>query len=169
MSSLRYKGDSKTPDHLVLKAISEEVRGLCVERDIVGWTAMQSNRSGMSEGEGLSLDSISASYAVAYGCDLILGLITTQQDDAEGRLVCRQLKNRYFDINSKLVFRLSVNKEKMRLKDYVNPVTGNSDLEMPVSEVAAKDSDDAERSVFSSTMSRNSRRRKKIDTSSFKF
>ena len=168
MSSLRYKGDSKTPDHLVLKAISEEVRGLCVERDIVGWTAMQSNRGGMSEGEGLSLDSISASYAVAYGCDLILGLITTQQDDAEGRLVCRQLKNRYFDINSKLVFRLSVNKEKMRLKDYVNPATGDSDLEMPVSEVAAKDSDDAERSVFSAAMSRN-RRKKKLDTSAFKF
>ena len=168
MSSLRYKGDSKTPDHLVLKAISEEVRGLCVEKDIVGWTAMQSNRSGMSEGEGLNLDSISASFAVAYGCDLILGLISSPQEDQEGRIICKQLKNRYFDINSKPLFRLSINKEKMRLKDYVNPTTGEGDLEMPVSEVAARDSDDAERSVFTAAMSRN-RRRKKIDTSKFKF
>ncbi len=168
MTSLRYKGDSKAPDHMVLKAISEEIRGLCVEKDIVGWTAMQSNRQGYSEGESLGLDSISASYAVAYGCDLILALITTPQDDAEARLVVKQLKNRYFDINQKKMFRLSVNKEKMKLSDYINPKTGEGDMDMPIAESARKDNEEAERSVFSSSMSRN-HRRKKIDTSNFKF
>ena len=168
MTSLRYKGDSKAPDHMVLKAISEEIRGLCVEKDIVGWTAMQSNRSGYSEGESLGLDSISASYAVAYGCDLILALITTPQDDAEARLVVKQLKNRYFDINQKLKFRLSVNKEKMKLSDYVNPTTGEGDIDTPISETARKDNEEAERSVFTSSMARN-RHQRKIDTSKFKF
>lgn len=42
MASLRYKSSSNTPEHIMLKSICEEVRGLCVEYDIVGWTAMQS-------------------------------------------------------------------------------------------------------------------------------
>ena len=56
----------------------------------------------------------------------------------------------------------------MKLSDYINPKTGEGDMDMPIAETARKDNEEAERSVFSSSMSRN-HRRKKIDTSNFKF
>jgi hypothetical protein len=60
------------------------------------------------------------------------------------------LKNRYSDINLLHTFRVSVDKNKMRVSDYINPSTGTTDIpDMPVRQETIKQNDDAERSVFS--------------------
>lgn len=154
MSSIKYKtGSSTAPEHILLKSICEEVRGLCVERDIIGWTAMQSNRNGASAGDDLSISDISASYSSIFGYDLLLGIITTPEHDQNHRMVIKQLKNRYSDINFLSTFRVSVDKNKMRVTDYINPQTGISDIpEMPIRQEVIAQNDEAERSVFSSNL-----------------
>ena len=170
MSSMKYKtGSANAPEHILLKSICEEVRGLCIEYDVVGWTAMQSNRNGASQADELSISDISASYGTVFGFDLLLGIITTPEHDQNHRMVIKQLKNRYSDINLLPTFRVSVDKNKMRVTDYVNPQTGETDIpDMPVTNEVARQNDDAERSVFSQRMSINHGRRNALNTSNFK-
>lgn len=167
MSSIRYKaGSQNAPEHILLKSICEEVRGLCVEYDVVGWTAMQSNRGGSSAAEEISIGDISASYGTVFGFDMLLAIITSPENDQQHRMVVKQLKNRYSDINLMPMFRVSLNKEKMRIGDYVNPNTGETDIpDMPMKQEDVQKNDDDERSVFSQNLSKNHSRFRKIDTS----
>lgn len=169
MSSIKYKtGSQNAPEHILLKSVCEEVRGLCIEYDVVGWSAMQSNRGGASAADELSITDISSSYSSVFGFDLLLGIITTPEHDQNHRMVIKQLKNRYSDINLLSAFRVSVDKNKMRVTDYINPQTGMSDIpDMPIKQETIKQNDDAERSVFSTRMSIN-HGKKTINTSNFK-
>ncbi len=171
MSSIRYKtGSQNAPEHIVLKSICEEVRGLCIEYDLVGWTAMQSNRGGASAADELSISDISASYGTVFGFDILLGIITTPEHDQNHRMVIKQLKNRYSDINLLPTFRVSVDKDKMRVSDYINPQTGVTDIpDMPVRSETIQQNDDAERSVFSRNLGINHGKNKNPNTSNFKF
>ena len=145
---MRYK--ENVAEHIWLKGASEEVRGLCVEYDVIGITAMQSNRGGASAGVDLSIGDISASYGTVYGFDLIWGLVTSPEFDEEHKIMIRQLKNRYSDMNLQPKFFLSLNKPKMKLSDLVDDVFSEN---TPTHTMKAND--DAERSVFAVRLNRN--------------
>lgn len=148
MASMRYKDN--VAEHIWLKGASEEVRGLCVEYNVVGITAMQSNRGGASAGVDLSIGDISSSYGTVYGFDLIWGLVTTPEFDEEHKIMIRQLKNRYSDMNLQPKFFLSLNKPKMKISDLAEDVFAEN---IPTKTV--KENDDAEKSVFAMRFTRN--------------
>ena len=148
MASMRYK--ENVAEHIWLKGASEEVRGLCVEYDVIGITAMQSNRGGASAGVDLSIGDISASYGTVYGFDLIWGLVTSPEFDEEHKIMIRQLKNRYSDMNLQPKFFLGLNKSKMQLYNLSDDVYADN---IPTQTV--KNNDDAEKSVFAVRFNRN--------------
>lgn len=147
MASMRYR--ENTAEHILLKGASEEVRGLCVEYNVVGITAMQSNREGSSAGVDLSISDISSSYGTVFGFDLIWGLVTSPEFDEEHKILIRQLKNRYSDMNLQPKFFLSLNKSKMKITDLNDVYSENTDIK------TLSENDDAERSVFAVRYTRN--------------
>lgn len=160
MASMRYKDN--TAEHIWLKAASEEVRGLCVENDCIGWTAMQSNRSGASAGADLSLTDISASFGTVFGFDLVWGIVTSPEFDENHKILFRQLKNRYSDINLLPKFFLGLNKGKMKIFDLPNSNIGDLQFTNPKAE---KERDDAETNLFSNRFTKNGT----VNTSNWKF
>ena len=153
MSSLRYRDNVQ--EHIILKAACEEVRGLCVEYNVIGWTAMQSNRSGASAGVDLSLSDISASFGTTFGFDLVFGLVSNEEFDSQHKIMIKQLKNRYSDKNLRPTFFLGLNKGKMKVFDMLD--TNNQDLEFSDNTVSdvIKENDDAEMNMFSTRYTRN--------------
>lgn len=150
MSSMRYK--ENTAEHIWLKAACEEVRGLCVEYNVVGWTAMQSNRGGASAGTDVSVTDISASYGTVYGFDMLWGIVTSEEFDKKNQILVKQLKNRYSDIGILPTFKVGVNKGKMKVFDLVD--SNNQDLSFTRPDLV-KEEDDAELNMFSNRFTRN--------------
>ena len=148
MASMRYK--ENVAEHIWLKGASEEVRGLCVEYNVIGITAMQSNRGGASAGVDLSIGDISASYGTVYGFDLIWGLVTSPEFDEEHKIMIRQLKNRYSDMNLQPKLFLGLDKPRMKLFDLTDDVFTENN-----SATTVKANDDAEKSVFAVRFTRN--------------
>ena len=98
----------------------------------------------------MSIGDISASYGTVYGFDLIWGLVTSPEFDEEHKIMIRQLKNRYSDMNLQPKFFLNIIKNKMKLSDLMDDVYSET---TPTQTVKAND--DAEKSVFAVRFSRN--------------
>lgn len=126
MASSRMKGNEIGNSYGYIKAISEEVRGLAVEQNVPIFSATQANRSGI-ENEDLSAANISESIGLVYTNDLLIGIITTPEFDAQNKICFKQLKNRYADKNINSKFFLGVDKSRMKLYElnpyYQNPTT----------------------------------------------
>lgn len=138
MASSRLKAGEAGNSYGYIKAISEEVRGLAIEMNVPIFSATQSNRGG-SGNEELSVTDISESYGLVFGCDILIGIITTPEFDAQNKICFKQLKNRYRDINMNNKFLLGVNKSKMKLYDLstytANPnADGKAELESEADE-----------------------------------
>ena len=79
------------------KAISEEVRGLAVEKQMAVLSAAQTNRTGSTLSD-IGLDSISESFGVTFGADFIASLIMTPEMREQNVQLIKVLKNRFGDI-----------------------------------------------------------------------
>lgn len=112
-SSSRYT-KSETGSYFVGKAIAEEIRGLVVEQDAVGLTAVQFNRGGQNNSDS-DLSNIAESSAIAMTSDLVLGMISTDDLRALNQILVKQLKNRFGDLNYYSKFMLGVDYGKMRI------------------------------------------------------
>jgi hypothetical protein len=55
------------------------------------------------------------SYGTLFTLDVLIGIITTEEFDAQNKILYKQLKNRYADKNKMNKFFLGVNKAKMTL------------------------------------------------------
>lgn len=97
-----------------MKVVSEELRAVCVELGISGWSAVQTNRSGMNNVD-LDITNIADSVGTAATADLIIGITQTDELKAAGRYKFSIIKNRY-GINGQ--YRLvGVNYPRMRVFD----------------------------------------------------
>lgn len=114
LMSSRYKVAKK---YEILASAAEELRGVCVEYNMLGWTSQQSNREGMNEPENLSLDNISESLGISYTMDLIVAIITNEQFQKDKKLYFHSLKNRYKEPGEGDKFFLGVDYPKMKLYD----------------------------------------------------
>jgi replicative DNA helicase len=114
-ASQRIKADAGS--FSIGKAVAEELRGLCVEYNAVGWSSNQSNRGGFNSGDDIDLDDTSESFGMPNALDLFLGIITNDELDAKGMLMYKQLKNRYKDLATHKKFMMGVDKSQMRLFD----------------------------------------------------
>ena len=114
-----------------IKAIAEELRGLAVEFDLPVFTATQTTRSGFGNSD-VGLEDTSESFGLPATADLMIALIATEELDAVGQVMVKQLKNRYNDVSTNKRFVIGIDRSRMRLMDAEGDPTGGMVQDGPV-------------------------------------
>lgn len=114
MSSYRMRDNSNSYSYI--KAVTEELRGVAMELDIVVCSPTQTNRTGMGASD-FELTEVSESAGIAMTADMMVGFISTPELEELGHMRVKQLKNRFGDLNKPGSFVISVNRAKMQLAD----------------------------------------------------
>ena len=111
-----------------IKSIAEEMRGLAVEFNVPIMSATQTNRSGFTSDDP-GLEDTSESFGLPATADLMFALISNEELNTMGKILVKQLKNRYNDPTKYNRFTLKVDRSKMRLTDddNQNVVVNNDD------------------------------------------
>jgi replicative DNA helicase len=115
MASERVKLGN-TNSYGYLKSIAEELRGLAVESNVVMWTAVQVNRDGYNNTD-FDMTNTADAWSIPAALDFFIGVIRTEELDALGQLLIKQLKSRYGDKNYFNKFCIGVDVPKMYLFD----------------------------------------------------
>ena len=139
-ASVRYKG-AIVNSYTYVKAIAEELRGLAVEHNLPIVSATQTTRSGYGNSDP-DLTDTSESFGLPATADLMFALISTEELEQQGRIMVKQLKNRYNDPTSSRKFMVGIDRSKMRLYD----VAEDSNI--------LNDTEDDENKQFSETQNR---------------
>ena len=114
-ASVRYKG-AVVNSYTSVKAIAEELRGLAVESNLPIISATQTTRSGYGNSDP-DLTDTSESFGLPATADFMFALISTEELEQQGRILVKQLKNRYNDPTTSRKFILGIDRSKMRLYD----------------------------------------------------
>jgi len=114
-ASARYKG-AIVNSYTYVKAIAEELRGLAVEHNVPIVSATQTTRAGFGSSDP-DLTDTSESFGLPATADLMFALISTEELESQGRIMVKQLKNRYNDPTSNKKFMVGIDRSKMRLYD----------------------------------------------------
>lgn len=115
-ASARYKQGGNVNSYMYVKSISEELRGLAVERSVPIFSATQTNRTGFSNTD-LGLEDTSESFGLPATADFMFALISTEELEEAGQIMVKQLKNRYNDTAINRKFILGLSRAKMKLFD----------------------------------------------------
>jgi len=134
--SQRYKNAGNFNSYTIIKAIAEELRGLAVEYDVPVLTATQTTRSGSTDTD-IDMTDTSESFGLPMTLDFFFAIIRTEELDALGQLMVKQLKNRFNDINYYKRFVIGINLPMFKLYDVDNPTAdlsdaGKTDDDVPV-------------------------------------
>ena len=140
-ASVRYKG-AIVNSYTYVKAIAEELRGLAVEHNLPIVSATQTTRSGYGNSDP-DLTDTSESFGLPATADLMFALISTEELEQQGRIMVKQLKNRYNDPTSSRKFMVGIDRSKMRLYDVAEDASILNDTE-----------DDENNQQFSETQNR---------------
>ncbi len=114
-ASARYKG-AIVNSYTYVKAIAEELRGLAVENNVPIVSATQTTRSGFGSSDP-DLTDTSESFGLPATADLMFALISTEELEQQGRIMVKQLKNRYNDPTNTRKFMIGIDRSKMKLYD----------------------------------------------------
>jgi replicative DNA helicase len=114
--SARIKAGANVNSYTYVKAIAEELRGLAVEFGVPIVSATQTTRSGFSSSDP-GLEDTSESFGLPATADLMFALISSEELEAMGQIMVKQLKNRYSDPTSYKRFTVGIDRAKMRLYD----------------------------------------------------
>jgi replicative DNA helicase len=112
-ASSRYKGHIVN-SYTYVKAIAEELRGLAVEHNVPIVSATQTTRSGFGNSD-VDLTDTSESFGLPATADFMFALISTEDLESSGRIMVKQLKNRYNDPTLYKRFTVGVDRAKMKL------------------------------------------------------
>jgi replicative DNA helicase len=112
-ASSRYKGHIVN-SYTYVKAIAEELRGLAVENDVPVVSATQTTRSGFGNSD-VDLTDTSESFGLPATADFMFALISTEELEQSGRIMVKQLKNRYNDPTYFRRFTVGIDRAKMKL------------------------------------------------------
>jgi len=140
-ASQKYKS-SNFNSYFAVKATAEELRGLMVEYNAVGFTATQLTRQGFGDSD-FDMTSTSESFGLPATLDFLVGVIRTEELDAMGQLMVKQLKSRYGDVNYYKKFIVGVEIGKFKLFDVEESQqtlsdAGKTDDAMPLFDKSAK-------------------------------
>jgi replicative DNA helicase len=128
-ASSRYKGHIVN-SYTYVKSIAEELRGLACEHDVPIVSATQTTRSGYGSTD-VELTDTSESFGLPATADLMFALISTEELEQSGRIMVKQLKNRYNDAASNRRFTVGIDRAKMKLynveDDSIQDVTVSED------------------------------------------
>lgn len=114
--SSRIKAGANVNSYTYVKAIAEELRGLAVEAGVPVVSATQTTRSGYTSSDP-GLEDTSESFGLPATADLMFALISSEELEALGQIMVKQLKNRYSDPTAYKRFVLGIDRSKMRLYD----------------------------------------------------
>ena len=114
-ASARYKG-AIVNSYTYVKAIAEELRGLAVECNVPIVSATQTTRSGYGNSDP-DLTDTSESFGLPATADFMFALISTEELEQQGRIMVKQLKNRYSDLVTSRKFMVGIDRSKMKLYD----------------------------------------------------
>ena len=123
-ASSRYKG-AVVNSYTYVKAIAEELRGLAVEANLPIVSATQTTRSGYGNSDP-DLTDTSESFGLPATADFMFALISTEELEQQGRLMVKQLKNRYSDLATSRKFMVGIDRSKMRLYDVADDASAIS-------------------------------------------
>jgi replicative DNA helicase len=115
-SSSRLKMGASVNSYTFIKSIAEELRGLAVEFNVPIISATQTTRGGYDNSD-VGLTDTSESFGLPATADLMFALINTEELEALGQLMVKQLKNRYNDLAYHKRFTVGVDRSKFRLFD----------------------------------------------------
>lgn len=108
-----------------VKSISEELRALAVEANVVLWTATQLNRDGIDNTDA-DIKNISESMGGPHTFDFLFALLAPEQLLALGQVCVKQLKTRYADLGQQVKFHIGIDRAKMRFYDLQNSTPSSS-------------------------------------------
>jgi archaellum biogenesis ATPase FlaH len=114
--SSRVKPGGSVNSYTYIKSIAEEIRGLAVEHEVPIVTATQTTRSGFSNSD-VDLTDTSESFGLPATADFMFALINTEDLEALGQIMVKQLKNRYNDPTTNKRFVIGIDRAKMKLYD----------------------------------------------------
>ena len=112
-ASSRYKGHIVN-SYTYVKAIAEELRGLACEHDVPIISATQTTRSGYGNSD-VEITVTSESFGLPATADLMFALISNEELEQSGRIMVKQLKNRYNDMTTFRKFTVGIDRSKMKL------------------------------------------------------
>jgi replicative DNA helicase len=116
-ASSRMKGmGGAINSYSYIKSIAEELRGLAVEFNVPIVSATQTTRSGYSN-DDVGLEDTSESFGLPATADLMFALVSNDELNSLGKILVKQLKNRYNDPTKHGRFTLKVDRSKRRLSD----------------------------------------------------
>ena len=115
-ASSRQKPNGSANSYSYIKSIAEELRGLAVEFNVPIVSATQTTRSGYGNSD-VELTDTSESFGLPATADLMFALISTEELEALGQIMVKQLKNRYNDPTVFKRFVIGIDRAKMRLYD----------------------------------------------------
>ncbi len=115
-ASARFSANANVGMYTYVKAIAEELRGLAVEYNVPIVSATQTNRSGYNSTD-VGLEDTSESFGLPATADFMFALIRTEDMDALGQVLVKQLKNRYDDLAVNRKFVVGIDRPKMKLFD----------------------------------------------------
>ena len=114
--SSRIKAGANINSYTYVKSIAEELRGLAVEHNVPIVSATQTTRSGFTSSDP-GLEDTSESFGLPATADLMFALISSEDLEAMGQIMVKQLKNRYNDPSYYKRFTVGVDRAKMKLYD----------------------------------------------------
>ena len=131
-ASSRYRG-SIVNSYTYVKAIAEELRGLAVEHNIPVVSATQTTRAGFGSSDP-SLEDTSESFGLPATADFMFALVSNEELEQSGRIMVKQLKNRYNDPTYYKKFTVGIDRSKMKLYnvDDSDMISDSSDEEIPL-------------------------------------
>lgn len=121
--SQRISLGSNVNSYTYMKVISEELRGLAVEKNVAIVTATQLTRAGFNSTDP-SMDDIAESFGVAATADMIYTIVAPDELILRSQVLFKQLKNRYTDMNQNPKFLVGFDRPKMRFYDVDDPHEG---------------------------------------------
>lgn len=105
-----------TNSYFYVKAVAEELRGLGIEYECPIWTAVQATRGGYSSND-IDITDTAESFGLPATADFFFAAIRTEEFDALGQILIKQLKNRYGNKNFYEKFVIGVDPERQKLYD----------------------------------------------------
>lgn len=133
-TSSTIKNTGLVNSYTLIKNISEEFRGLAVEKNLPIVTASQFTRSGSTNSDSDMTD-IAESFGIAATADLVLALIKTDELTQMNQLMFKQLKNRFADVTKYVKFLVGVDRNKMRLYDLGDNSGVEGEFQQPTPEL----------------------------------
>lgn len=115
MASFKYRG-AAVNTYTYLKSISEELRAVAVQEDLVCWSAMQTNRTGYNTTD-MDESSFAESMGVLHTLDFCVAIMSPEELVEKNQMLIKQLKNRYNSPDYYRRFIIGFDRSRMRSYD----------------------------------------------------